>query len=50
MIILWAMRLWARRKDIRAMLGVHATRISEINKEIKQALKRGKMKGAAQYG
>jgi hypothetical protein len=48
LFILQAMSLGARREDIRAMLGAHTTRISKINKGIKEALKSGKTKGAAQ--
>lgn len=48
LFILQALSLGARRKNIRAMLGVHTTRISKINKGMKQALKRRKTKGTAQ--
>lgn len=40
LFILQAMSLGARRENIRSMLGVHTTRISKINKGIRQALER----------
>lgn len=50
LFILQALSLGARRKNIRAMLGVHTTRISKISKGIKQALKQSKAKGAVLNG
>lgn len=40
LFILEAMSLGARRENIRSMLAVHTTRISKINKGIRQALRR----------